>query len=38
MELVEKGWISGSEAYLQANNRHNFEQVKEQAEQTKDIE
>jgi len=29
MELVEKGWVSGKEAYLQANNKHKFEQVKE---------
>ena len=29
MSLVEKGWISGYEAYLQANNKHMFEQVKE---------
>ena len=38
MELVDKGWVSGSEAYLQANNKHKFQQVKEQAEQAKDIE
>ncbi|MDJ0793260.1 MAG: PilT/PilU family type 4a pilus ATPase [Woeseiaceae bacterium] len=29
MELVEKGWVSGKEAYLQANNKHKFEQVKD---------
>jgi twitching motility protein PilT len=29
MELVEKGWISGKEAYLQANNKHKFEQVRD---------
>ncbi len=29
MNLVEKGWVSGYEAYLQANNKHMFEQVKE---------
>ncbi len=29
MDLVEKGWISGHEAYLQANNKHKFEQVKD---------
>ncbi len=29
MELVEKGWISGQEAYLQANNKHKFEQVRD---------
>ena len=29
MDLVEKGWISGQEAYLQANNKHKFEQVKD---------
>ncbi len=29
MDLVEKGWISGEEAYLQANNKHKFEQVKD---------
>jgi len=29
MELVEKGWVSGQEAYLQANNKHKFEEVKE---------
>ncbi len=26
MSLVEKGWVSGQEAYLQANNKHKFEQ------------
>ncbi len=29
MELVEKGRVSGKEAYLQANNKHKFEQVKD---------
>ena len=29
MDLVEKGWISGNEAYLQANNKHKFEKVRE---------
>ena len=29
MELVEKGWVSGKEAYLQADNKHKFEQVKD---------
>ena len=29
MELVEKGWISGKEAYLQANNTHKFEEVRD---------
>jgi twitching motility protein PilT len=29
MNLVEKGWVSGYEAYLQANNKHMFESVKE---------
>ncbi len=29
MDLVEKGWISGKEAYLQANNKHKFEEVRE---------
>ena len=29
MELVEKGWVSGHEAYLQANNKNKFEQVKD---------
>ena len=39
MALVDKGWVSGDEAYLQANNKRMFEQVKEQAmEQAKDIE
>jgi twitching motility protein PilT len=32
MDLVEKGRISGHEAYLQANNKHKFEKVKEEAE------
>lgn len=29
MELVEKGWVSGQEAYQQANNKHKFEKVRE---------
>ena len=29
MELVEKGWISGKEAYLQANNKQKFEEVRD---------
>ncbi len=29
MDLVEKGWISGDEAYLQANNKAKFEKVKD---------
>ena len=29
MALVEKGWVSGQEAYLQANNKHAFEQVRD---------
>ena len=29
MDLVDKGWVSGKEAYLQANNKHKFEQVKD---------
>ncbi len=29
MELVEKGWVSGQEAYQQANNKHKFESVKD---------
>ena len=29
MDLVEKGWVSGQEAYLQANNKHKFEKVRE---------
>ena len=29
MELVEKGRISGKEAYLQANNKHKFEEVRD---------
>ena len=29
MDLVEKGWISGQEAYLQANNKQKFEKVRE---------
>jgi twitching motility protein PilT len=29
MDLVEKGWVSGKEAYLQANNKHKFEQVRD---------
>ena len=29
MDLVEKGWVSGHEAYLQANNKHKFEKVRD---------
>ena len=29
MELVEKGWVSGQEAYQQANDKHKFEKVKD---------
>ncbi len=29
MELVDKGWVSGLEAYQQANNKHMFEKVKD---------
>lgn len=29
MDLVDKGWVSGREAYQQANNKHKFEQVKD---------
>ena len=29
MELVEKGWVSGKEAYLQANNKQKFEEVRD---------
>ncbi len=29
MELVEKGWVSGQEAYLQASNKQKFEQVRD---------
>src|SRR5210317_256168 len=29
MDLVDKGWVSGQEAYLQANNKHKFEEVKD---------
>ncbi len=29
MDLVEKGWVSGEEAYLQANNKSKFEKVKD---------
>ena len=29
MELVDKGWVSGKEAYQQANNKHKFENVKD---------
>jgi twitching motility protein PilT len=28
MELVEKGWVAGKEAYLQANNKSKFEEVR----------
>ena len=31
MELVEKGQVSGAEAYQQANNKHKFESVKDMA-------
>jgi twitching motility protein PilT len=34
MELVEKGWVSGKEAYLQANNKHKFEEVRDMEEET----
>ncbi len=29
MELVEKGWVTGQEAYQQANNKHKFEKVRD---------
>ncbi len=29
MELVDKGWVTGKEAYQQANNKHKFENVKD---------
>ena len=29
MDLVDKGWVSGKEAYQQASNKHKFEQVKD---------
>ena len=29
MELVDKGWVSGKEAYQQANNKHMFEKLKD---------
>ena len=29
MDLVEKGWVSGKEAYLQANHKYKFEEVKD---------
>ena len=29
MDLVEKGWVSGEEAYLQANNKQKFAEVKD---------
>ena len=29
MELVDKGWVSGKEAYQQANNKHKFENIKD---------
>jgi twitching motility protein PilT len=32
MNLVEKGWVSGNEAYLQANNKHMFDKVKDEQE------
>jgi twitching motility protein PilT len=30
MDLVNKGWVSGREAYLQANNKQKFEKVREE--------
>lgn len=32
MNLVEKGWVSGNEAYLQANNKHMFDKVIDEQE------
>lgn len=33
LELVEKGWVSGEEAYRQANNKHKFKQfIEDEAE------
>ena len=32
MELVERGRISGKEAYRQANNKHKFEEVRDMDE------
>ena len=29
MELVDKGWVSGQEAYQQATNKHRFEKLKD---------
>jgi len=29
LELVDKGWVSGEEAYQQANNKHMFEKLKD---------
>lgn len=29
MDLVEKGWISGKEAYLQADHKYKFEEIKD---------
>jgi twitching motility protein PilT len=29
LELVDKGWVSGHEAYRQANNKHMFEKLKD---------
>jgi len=29
MDLVDKGWVSGHEAYQQANNKHMFEKLKD---------
>ncbi len=29
MDLVEKGWVSGKEAYLQANNKSKFQEVRD---------
>ena len=27
--ITEKGWISGKEAYLQANNKNKFQEVRD---------
>lgn len=32
MDLVEKGWVSGEEAYMQANNKHKFDKVRDDME------
>jgi Tfp pilus assembly ATPase PilU len=38
MELLEKGWIAATEAYLQANNKHMFKSARDlELEQGKDI-